>query len=79
MRLASALALLSAALPVSGCHNASCTRTHRAPQPLLFKGAAAASTIGAAPALAKGSAGGPTVKLVRRHAISRGQLRPASL
>ena len=30
----------------------------------LFKGAAAASTISAAPALAKGSVGGPTVKLV---------------
>ena len=55
MRLASALALLSPALPA----------TALAPieRRSLLKGAAAASTISAAPALAKGSAGGPSVKL----------------
>ncbi len=55
MRLSSTLALLSAALPA----------TALAPieRRTLFKGAAAASTISAAPALAKGSVGGPSVKL----------------
>ena len=55
MRPLSTLALLSAALPASALAPVE-RRT-------LFKGAAAASAVGAAPALAKGSAGGPSVKL----------------
>ena len=73
MRLASALALLSPALPATGSALAPIERRS------LLKGAAAASTISAAPALAKGSAGGPKRQALRRHAVSRGQLRPASL